>query len=146
MKLPLPSGQLKKQVVDDVDMSDLTASKRTGDAYWDPDNVLVIPFDKEPTAAEQEAIKQRLTSDGSVEEQLQRLGMAAMTSDRKFRDTTAKQITDAATAIINDPANNKTNIQQLAQSVRALANQQRDAAAARVVLFRLVLRLMDATD
>lgn len=145
MKLYLPNGQLKRV---NAPLSDLTSKKRTGDPYWDPaaPDTLVVPFESEPTAAEAEAIRLRLTTATPAEEQLQRLGMAAVGADRAFRDTTAKQIADAATAIITDPANNKTNIQALAQAVKALTNQVESLSRQNIVLFRLALRLTDATD
>lgn len=59
------------RVVDDVDLSDLTASVQTGPAYWDPEATvatLVIPFDVEPTAAEAEAIRRRLVTVDAADE------------------------------------------------------------------------------
>lgn len=69
MKAYLPHGQLKRG---NVDLSDLTASKRTGEPHWDsvePD-VLVLPMTPEPTPAEQAAIVRRLTTEDTVEEKL----------------------------------------------------------------------------
>lgn len=50
--------------VDDTDLSDLTTARRTGPARWVPDevNVLEIPFDRDLTATEQEAVLLRLTT------------------------------------------------------------------------------------
>lgn len=63
MRLYLPNGMLKR-AVDETDLSDLTASQRTGEAYWDPEqvDVLVIPLDPEPTPEEAEAIRRRLVT------------------------------------------------------------------------------------
>lgn len=59
MRVYLPNDLLKRA---DADLSDLTASEQTGEPYWDEGDMLVIPFDKEPTEAEQEAIRRRLTT------------------------------------------------------------------------------------
>lgn len=70
MRLYLPNGMLKRA---DADLSDLTASQRTGTAYWDPQqvDVLVIPLDPEPTPEEAEAIRRRLvTADADDEAHL----------------------------------------------------------------------------
>lgn len=67
MRLYLPHGLLKRA---DADLSDLTASTREGDAYWDDDepDVLVLPLFPEPTTAEQAAIRRRLVSVDAADE------------------------------------------------------------------------------
>lgn len=53
----------------DSDLSDLTTAQRTGPAYWDEgDGMLVIPFAVEPSLAEQAAIRRRLLTADAVEE------------------------------------------------------------------------------
>jgi hypothetical protein len=49
---------------DSVDLSDLTNAHRTGPAFWDPDEagVLEIPFDRDLTDAERDAITNRLSA------------------------------------------------------------------------------------
>lgn len=61
MRLYLPNNLLKRG---GADLSDLTDSCQTGPAYWDPEmlDVLVVPLDPEPTAAEQDAIRRRLVT------------------------------------------------------------------------------------
>lgn len=54
--------------LDEVDIASLTASVPDGRPYWEPDEVLVIPFTPEPTAAEQTAIIRRITSTDADEE------------------------------------------------------------------------------
>lgn len=63
MLLPLQPNELKR-APDDVDFSDLTDAEQTGPAFWDPEqaDALVIPFDPEPSEAEQAAIARRLLS------------------------------------------------------------------------------------
>lgn len=65
MRLYLPGNLLKRA---DADLADLTSSKRTGPASWDEGDVLVIPFDTDPSEAEQEAIRRRLVTADAVEE------------------------------------------------------------------------------
>ncbi len=67
MKLYLPAGQLRRP---EVDLSDLTASQRCGDLYWDPESVdvLVIPMDPEPSEAEQVLIRRRLVTVDAADE------------------------------------------------------------------------------
>lgn len=67
LRLYLPGNLLKRAA---ADLSDLTASQRTGPAYWDPDavDVLVVPLDPEPSAVEAEAIRRRLVTSDSAEE------------------------------------------------------------------------------
>lgn len=67
MRLYLPNGMLKRP---DADLSDLTASVRTGEPYWDPDelDVLVIPFDRAPGPVQQEKIRRRLVTADAAEE------------------------------------------------------------------------------
>lgn len=67
MRFYLPRGLLKRA---QVDLSDLTESRRVGDCHWDPAevDVLVCPMDPEPTVAEQVAIRRRLVTADEVEE------------------------------------------------------------------------------
>lgn len=67
MRLYLPGGLLKRG---DACLSDLTTATQTAASYWDPDavDVLVIPFDVEPTEAEQSAIRHRLVTTDSDDE------------------------------------------------------------------------------
>lgn len=72
MRLHLPADLLKRG---DADLADLTSSQR-GTAYWDRDelDVLVVPLDPEPSAAEQAKIRRRLvTKDAADEARLYRL-------------------------------------------------------------------------
>lgn len=71
MRLHLPHGLLKRA---GTDLSDLTASQRTGVPYFEPDDWLVIPLDPEPSEVEQTAIRRRLvTVDADDEARLYRL-------------------------------------------------------------------------
>lgn len=51
----------------DTDVSDLTDSQRTGPAYWE-DGALVLPFDVDPTPAEQALICRRLMTRDAAHE------------------------------------------------------------------------------
>lgn len=89
MRLHLPDGLLKRAV---ADLSDLTASQRSGEPYWADDeiDVLVVPMDPEPSEAEQEAIRRRLVSeDADDEARLYRLidRAAAMTTPQEWIET-----------------------------------------------------------
>lgn len=71
MRLHLPGGLLRRP---DADLSDITTSKIAGRPYWEPNDVLVVPFDREPTAAEAVKIRRRLvTVDAADEARLERL-------------------------------------------------------------------------
>lgn len=119
MRLYLPNGMLKRPA--DTDVSDLTAAKRTGEAYWDEDDVLVVPFDTEPTTAEQTLIERRLTTDTSVEETLQ------------------KRVTDAYQQLLDyEKLPTPGNAQTIAV-VKLLCKVAR-------ALIRLQLRQLDAAD
>lgn len=63
-----PEDNQIKRPVDATPFSDLTSAKQTGDAYWREDGTLVIPFDREPSAAEQKAIVRRLCTADAAEE------------------------------------------------------------------------------
>lgn len=69
MRFYLPHGMLKRT---DVDLSDLTTVKQTGEPRWDPEvpDVLVVPTDREPTKAERAKIKRRLTTVDPLDEDL----------------------------------------------------------------------------
>lgn len=54
---------------DDIDLSDLTASTRTGPAYWEEGDVLVMPLDPEPTPEEAAKIRRRLVTADAADEQ-----------------------------------------------------------------------------
>lgn len=68
MRLYLPGGLLKRA---EADVSDLTDSTRSGACYWDPAelDVLVCPFDPEPTEAESVAIRRRVVTVDAADEQ-----------------------------------------------------------------------------
>jgi hypothetical protein len=69
----LPNGLLKRAA---ADLSDLTASARDGECYWDDveADVLVCPMDPEPSEAEQAAIRRRMvTADAEDEARLHEL-------------------------------------------------------------------------
>lgn len=84
MRLYLPDDMLKRPA--DTDISDLTTARPTDEPYWDPDDMLVIPLDRQPTQAEKDAITQRLTTptDGSVEETLHARVLAAYADLQAF--------------------------------------------------------------
>lgn len=71
------------RAVDETDLSDLTSARQTEPAYWAPEAVdmLVIPMEPEPTAAEAVAIRRRLvTADAAEEQHLRDLLAAAKDS------------------------------------------------------------------
>lgn len=69
MRLTPPPTRLGR-VPDGVSLSDLT-DRTPGLPYWDAEGALVIPFDIEPTPAEQAAIRRRLlTRDAAHEAQV----------------------------------------------------------------------------
>jgi hypothetical protein len=69
VRLYLPNSILKRA---EADLSDITTAKRTGTPYWDPATVdwLVLPLDKEPTKAEADKIRRRITTGDAAEEAL----------------------------------------------------------------------------
>ena len=67
MRLYLPNG-LAKRTADAVDISDLTASVRTAESYWEPGDVLVIPMDRAPGPVQQEKIRRRLVTEDAADE------------------------------------------------------------------------------
>lgn len=69
---------------DGLDFSDITASKATGTAYWNDDGTLDIPFDVEPSPAEQRAILVRITTANTNEETLQNRAHAALSANETF--------------------------------------------------------------
>ena len=85
MRLYLPNGMLKRA---NADLSDLTSSKRTGAPYFEPGDWLVLPFDKEPTKAEADRIRRRITTADAAEE----AAVAALMDDRKAAKTKVEQL------------------------------------------------------
>lgn len=67
MRVYLPENLLRRP---DADLSDLTASTRTGAPFWDPDaaDVLVIPFSTDPPSSERDAIRRRLVTRDAADE------------------------------------------------------------------------------
>lgn len=67
MRLHLPGGILKRAA---ADVSDITSAVRTGECYWDPAelDVLVCPFDPEPTETEQLSIRRRIVTADAADE------------------------------------------------------------------------------
>lgn len=85
MRLHLPNGLLKRA---GTDLSDLTASQRTGVPYFEPDDWLVVPLDPEPSEVEQTAIRRRLvTVDAEDEARLYRLLDRAAEVHQEWLDT-----------------------------------------------------------
>ena len=67
MMLTPPEGGLARPA--DTDVSDLTASVRSGSPRWVDDGATIeIPFDPEPSEAEQELIVRRLLTADDAEE------------------------------------------------------------------------------
>ncbi len=64
MRVEQAAGHLLRP---DADLSDLTASVRTDSATWDGDT-LCLPFDVEPTPAEQVLIRRRLMTRDAAHE------------------------------------------------------------------------------
>lgn len=90
-------GSLARNV-DATDLSDLTASVRTGPATWGEDGTLMIPFDLEPSAAEQLLIRRRLVTRDADEE----AGVAAMVTTRAaLRTVTQTTLTRAVVALLD---------------------------------------------
>lgn len=77
MRIERPAGAAWRVVgFDSIDFSDLTTSPRSGPAAWDGD-ALVLPFDPEPSEAEQSAIRLRLlTRDAAHEAQVTQMRAA----------------------------------------------------------------------
>jgi hypothetical protein len=120
MRLYLPNGRMRRP---GADISDLTTAKPTGAPNWavgEPD-VLVMPFDTEPTPAEQSAIERRLTTDTPVEETLHTRALDAYQALQSYEGLTNP--TDAQTRAV---------VKVLCKAVRAL--------------IRLQLRRLDAAD
>lgn len=67
MIVDVPAGVTPRA---DIDLSDLTASVRAGDARWVGESTLEIPFDSEPTPAEQRRIRRRLLTSDAAQEQM----------------------------------------------------------------------------
>lgn len=65
MRIHLPGGLLQRA---EADLSDLTASQRTGRCYWEARDWLVVPLDPEPSKAEQTAIRRRLVTANAEDE------------------------------------------------------------------------------
>jgi hypothetical protein len=91
MRLYLPGGLLKRA---DADLADLTTSERTGEPYWDLEelDVLVVPLCPEPSPDDQAAIRRRLvTADAADEarytELLSMRDQASTTFERMWIDT-----------------------------------------------------------
>lgn len=63
------TGLTLRRAPGEVDFSDLTASRLDGAASWDGD-MLTLPFDVDPTPAEQTAIRRRLLTVDQGEEQM----------------------------------------------------------------------------
>lgn len=75
MRITVPVTGLVRPAT--VDLSDLTASTRLGEAYWAGSD-LEIPFDPEPSPAEQKAIRLRLlTRDAAHEDRVVAMATAA---------------------------------------------------------------------
>ena len=98
MRLYLPSGKLKNP---GAEFADLTTAKQTDDPYWSTDepDVLVIPFDTEPTTAEQDAIARRLTTAPGVEGTLHTRVTAAYDQLLAFENTTTPTSAQTVAAV-----------------------------------------------
>lgn len=66
MRLTIPPGGALRAGV--VDVSDLTDSTRTGAPRWLDETTLELPFDPEPTDAEQTLIRRRLLTRDAAHE------------------------------------------------------------------------------
>jgi hypothetical protein len=66
MSTRLTGIRLQRDAVQDF--SDLTSAVLQGEPYWEPGDVLVLPFDREPTAAELARIRRRLVTGDAAEE------------------------------------------------------------------------------
>ena len=80
------TGLTLRRAPGDVDFSDLTRSRMVGAASWE-DESMVIPFDVEPSASEQAAIRRRLLTADATEESTVTGLLAARTT--LATDTTA---------------------------------------------------------
>lgn len=99
MRLYLPNGLSKRPA---ADLSDVTTAKRTGDPYWDPNEAdwLVLPLDREPTKAEAEKIRRRITTADAAEEAL----LTDIVATRKAAKTKTERILlDAELAKYGEP-------------------------------------------
>ena len=65
MRIVLSSAPLLRP---DADVSDLTASELVGSPHWVDGTTLVLPFDPEPSAAEQRLIRRRLMTEDAAHE------------------------------------------------------------------------------
>ncbi len=86
----------------DADFSDLTASVRTGSATWD-DDALCIPFDPEPSPAEQVLIRRRLMTRDNAHEAWVAAVVAARDADPPDFEALTLLHTEAALRGIDAP-------------------------------------------
>jgi hypothetical protein len=97
MILHVPEGGLSRS--SDVDLSDLTTAARAGGASWVGDQTLEIPFDTEPTDAEQAAIRLRLlTRDAAHEAQVK--AMRSALTELRASPTTPRELADAVALLL----------------------------------------------
>lgn len=137
-----------------ADLSDITSKEIVDRGWQEVAGEYVAPFFVQfavnLTAAEEAAIRRRLTTGTSVEEELHRLGVLALVTDRDFRDTTAPHLLAAVQPIITDakmtPPETAAHVRDLAAAVQTLTKQVQSLSSQNVVLLRLVMRLLDAAD
>ena len=135
-----------------ADLSDLT-SKAITSRGWQETNgqdFYVIDFAVALTAAEEAAVRRRLTTRNATEETLFGMGVTALDTDRNFRDVITPQLLSGANAIINDPgitqAEAITYVVNLATAVRSLTNQVESLTRQNIALIRLAQDILDGTD
>lgn len=132
-----------------ADLADITAKeilRRGWETDADGTEQYVIQYAVNLTAAEEAAVRRRLTTGSAVEETLHAAGLAALTTDRTFRDNAAPQLASGADAIIAAPTLTQANMRSLAQGVKVLANQVDALTRQNIGLIRLAQRLLDAAD
>lgn len=90
--------------VDSLDLSDLTTAQRTGPARWVGEDRLEVPFDRDLTADEAEAVRVRITSENGTSdtENLRRAALAAFRANRDYlavASPTSAQVRDQVAAL-----------------------------------------------
>lgn len=132
--------------IDAIDFSDIIAATRTGPASWvyadDATVSLEIPFDVEPTVQQRSLIIARITTINQVEENLRLRAIQAVTDNTNWKNNALPQIVSAADAILGSSSASALE-KQLAQGIKALANQTSDICAQNNAIIRVLFRQLD---
>lgn len=136
---------------DAVTFTDLTASVYTPNtAYWAEgegrENIMIIPFAPEPTAAEQWAVTRRLITESAQEEALYAAAEDAVRDSKAWREGAGLALYNQANTLAGSATATAADVRKAFSGIASTLVQMDKVCSRQEVVIPLLLKLMNQSS